>query len=246
MRVLVISDVHGNLAALEAVLEDAGRRGYDQAWCLGDVVGYGPEPNECIAEMRRLGAFTVVGNHDFAAIGEMDVADFNAEARRAVLWTRDQLTAASRRWLSDLPREPTSSEGVTTTHGSPRDPIWEYILHPQTAQANLSHFSTAVCLVGHTHAPAIFVRPAGDFDIRIAKVQTGIEFMWQRGERAIMNPGSVGQPRDSDPRAAYALLDTASHTWLPLRVAYPIETTQAHMRAARLPERLINRLAFGW
>jgi predicted phosphodiesterase len=252
MRALVISDVHGNLAALEAVLEDARRFAFQSVWCLGDTVGYGPEPNECVGRIRDLKATCVVGNHDWAVLGGMDVEDFNTEAKRAVLWTRSQLNADNLAWLRTLPATPVTCDEFTLTHGSPRDPVWEYVLYPATARANFDHFATLFCLVGHTHVPALYTRQDGDGSVR-ALVPAADQLITlhrssQAGTRlrAIINPGSVGQPRDNDPRAAYAILDTNEDTWLPRRVPYPIEITQNHMRQAGLPERLIVRLAYGW
>lgn len=246
MRALVLSDIHANLAALEAVLKDAATVGYDVVWCLGDTVGYGPEPDECVARVRSLRPEAVVGNHDWAAVGRMDVDDFNPEARRAVLWTQKHLNPSSMAWLRLLPSEPLMEGAFTLTHGSPRDPVWEYILRPSDASENLAYFDTPFCLVGHTHVPALHIWNARDGKVRLAAPLVGRAMPLQSGARIIINPGSVGQPRDNDPRAAYAILDTEQMTWLPRRAAYPIEITQAHMRAAGLPERLINRLAFGW
>lgn len=246
MRVLVISDVHANLAALEAVLADA-QGDYDAVWCLGDSVGYGPEPNECVTRIRELGAIAVVGNHDWAALSRMDVEDFNPVAKRAVLWTREQLSAENTAWLGSLPAQPLVQGAFTLTHGSPRDPVWEYILYPATAAANYASFATAFCLVGHTHIPMLYVQqPETERKVRSLAPVFGRRIALGGGWRIILNPGSVGQPRDNDPRSAYAILDTEAETWEARRVAYPIEVTQAHMRAAQLPERLINRLAFGW
>ena len=246
MRVLVVSDIHANLAALEAVLEDAAQFRYDAVWCLGDTVGYGPEPDACIARIRKLNAATVAGNHDWAALGRMDVDDFNPEAGWGVLWTRNHVSADNLAWLSSLPSQPVVNGAFTLTHGSPRDPLWEYILYPSTAQANFGHFTTPYCLVGHTHVPTLYILEQARPTPGVVKPKAGQLFALTGDHRIILNPGSVGQPRDSDPRAAYAILDTDAATWLPRRVAYPIEVTQAHMRAAGLPERLINRLAFGW
>jgi predicted phosphodiesterase len=246
MRVLVLSDIHANLAALDAVLDDAKAFEYEAVWCLGDTVGYGPEPDECIARMRLLKARTVVGNHDWAVIGRMDTEEFNREASRAVLWTRERLSAESLAWLRDLPNQPLVSGDFTLTHGSPRDTIWEYVLYPSVARASLDHFETPFCLVGHTHVPMIFAAGASDRTVNAIRVKHGEAVALRRDRRAILNPGSVGQPRDNDPRAAYALLDTETSTWLPRRVSYSVSITQAHMRAARLPERLITRLEFGW
>jgi predicted phosphodiesterase len=245
MRVLILSDIHANLAALEAVLEDAGGS-YDAVWCLGDMVGYGPEPDECVTRIRQLNVQAVVGNHDWAALGRMDVDDFNPEARRAVIWTREHLSPESLTWLSGLPSQPLVQEDFTLTHGSPRDPVWEYVLYPSTAAANFSHFDTPFCLVGHTHIPALYALHANDSKVRGLVPTLGKRVSLRDGWRVILNPGSVGQPRDNDPRSAYAILDTEEVTWEAHRVAYPIEVTQAHMRIAGLPERLINRIAFGW
>lgn len=253
MRVLILSDIHANLVALEAVLADAAPFGWDKVWCLGDVVGYGPEPTACVERIRALAPDVwVAGNHDWATVGRLDIEDFNPEARRAVLWTREHLSAEAWACLEALPDEPVVRGDFTITHGSPRYPIWEYILDPLTALANFSYFETPYCLVGHSHVPRLFrwqasrdeeggeggcVELAPVYDKRIAL--TG-------DHRLIINPGSVGQPRDSDPRACYALLDTEEMTWRFRRVRYSVEMTQARMRAAGLPERLINRLSFGW
>ncbi len=252
MRVLVVSDIHGNRTALEAVLEDAGHLGHEAIWCLGDIVGYGPEPNECVNLMRQLGAVCVIGNHDWAVLGGMDIEDFNTEARRAVLWTREQMSADNFAWLRSRTNEPVVLGDFTLTHGSPRDPVWEYILYPSTARANFDYFTTPYCLVGHTHVPALYMWTAADTTVRPLIPTPGETIALRElcgpdcAARAIMNPGSVGQPRDNDPRAAYAIVDTEALTWLSRRIVYPIEITQNHMRQAGLPERLINRLAYGW
>jgi diadenosine tetraphosphatase ApaH/serine/threonine PP2A family protein phosphatase len=246
MRVLILSDIHANFAALQAVVADAARYACDAVWCLGDLVGYGPEPNECVDLVREMNPVGVVGNHDWAVLGRMEVNDFNPEARRAVLWTREYLSPANTAWLSRLPSWPLAQGDFTLTHGSPRDPVWEYIHTPSAAQHNIGHFDTRFCLVGHTHVPALFFQRADGDRVRSLTPVSGVAMMLDDEHRVILNPGSVGQPRDNDPRAAYAILDTAELTWVSRRVSYPIEVTQAHMRTARLPERLINRLSFGW
>lgn len=264
MRVLIISDIHANLVALESVLSHAAGA-YDTIWCLGDVVGYGPRPNECIALVRERAELCVIGNHDWAALDRpgINVEDFNPQARHAVLWTQEQLTESSRAYLSglaDMPVRPIADESLLLTHASPREPVWEYVLTPSIALENFMSFEEEICLVGHTHKPAIFrwrmhgpetpgrgngeptvtvnyLQPQEAFPVRLSTGKT---------LRVIMNPGSVGQPRDNDARAAYAILDLEERSWRHERVAYPIELTQNQMRDARLPRRLIDRLSFGW
>jgi predicted phosphodiesterase len=245
MLVLVISDIHANLAALEAVLADARQFDYKAVWCLGDIVGYGPEPDECVNRIRCLEPIIVAGNHDWAVVDRMDINDFNPEAGRAVLWSRLQMSQENLAWLSSLPSEPQVLGEFTLTHGSPRNPVWEYILNPAVARANFDHFDTPYCLVGHTHVPALYVSE-GKARVSVFSAQPGRLRALSSSGRMILNPGSVGQPRDNDPRAAYTILDTEKATWLSCRVPYPVEVTQAHMRTAGLPERLINRLSFGW
>jgi predicted phosphodiesterase len=251
MRVLVISDIHANRAALEATLEDAERIGFDRVWCLGDMVGYGPEPDWCVNRIRLLGAAyglsAIVGNHDWAVLERMDVDDFNPEAARTVMWTRRNVSEESLAWLSELPEDPIVEEKrFTLAHGSPRDSVWEYILDPFIAEENFRDREFTFCLVGHTHVPVVYTLLDGQSAVRVRKPASGEVMHLPEQGRAILNPGSVGQPRDGDPRSAYALLDTEQGTWLPRRVPYPIEITQAHMRDAGLPERLITRLSFGW
>lgn len=242
MRILLISDIHANLPALVAVLESAPA--YDHIWCLGDLVGYGPHPNQCIEKLRNLDALCLAGNHDWAALGKLDLGDFNPDARRAAEWTQRELSGANRDYLDGLEGR-TGPEGqpFTLVHGSPRLPIWEYILTPQVAAANLEHFETTYCLFGHTHLPMSFLqldgrRVAGRELVEGDPVRLG-------SGRQYLNPGSVGQPRDGDPRAAYAILDMEELTVMPCRVAYDIATTQADMTRAKLPPRLIARLIHG-
>ncbi|MEA3459769.1 MAG: metallophosphoesterase family protein, partial [Chloroflexota bacterium] len=185
MRYLVISDIHSNLAAFEAVLADAGE--YDKVWCLGDLVGYGPRPNECIERLRQLDHVCVAGNHDWAAIGKLDLEDFNADARRACLWTRKTLSPENWKFLESLPERLEFPDlDFTLVHGSPRHPIWEYILSPFTAEANFAHFDTRFCLVGHTHVPTVFRQRPWDPGELSNPLHLG-------EERLIINPGSVGQ-----------------------------------------------------
>jgi predicted phosphodiesterase len=269
MRVLIVSDIHANLVALETVLNAAAGE-YDSLWCLGDVVGYGPRPNECIELVRERATLCVMGNHDWAVLGRegINVDDFNPHARQAVLWTRDELTPENKSFLEqmphlpqrpDVPQYPDRSANILVTHASPREPVWEYILTPSIALENFGIFSEEICLVGHTHKPAIFrLRLDADagsaepeeclatVDYLQPKAGTTIRMETSPVRRLIINPGSVGQPRDNDPRAAYAILDMAEWSWQYERVSYPVELTQGQMRSAELPKRLIDRLSFGW
>jgi predicted phosphodiesterase len=244
MKVLVISDVHANITALEAVLSDAQDLSYDAVWCLGDLVGYGPDPNECVARVRGLpDLICLIGNHDQAALGKIPLARFNVDARLAADWTRTTLTEDSTAYLLSLPSHVTIG-AFTLAHGSPRQPIWEYILDPQVADANFGAFTTDFCLVGHSHLPLIFHKPDPDVYPLPQAIPWGETYGMT--PRLILNPGSVGQPRDLDPRAAYALLDTEALTWSARRVAYAIPDVQLRMQTAGLPERQALRLAAGW
>lgn len=243
MRILIISDIHSNVAALEAVLEATEEAEYGRVWCLGDIVGYGPDPNECVTQVRDLEALCIAGNHDWAALERIPLEDFNIDAQRATLWTRDQLTAKSISYLQGPPE--TRVEGAfTLAHGSPRHPIWEYIHLPSVAGANFAYFSTPYCLVGHSHIPVIF-RELDDHQAEMFFPPLDVPLTLDE-RRLIINPGSVGQPRDGDPRASYLLLDEEAGTVQFQRVEYPINHTQTRMMAAGLPPRLAARLAFGW
>lgn len=242
MRLLIISDIHANVTAFETVLADA-KGLWDKIWCLGDVIGYGPDPNECVELLRQFDHLSLSGNHDWAVLGKLDINTFNNDAREAITWTRQTLTAENREYLESLPAL-TLQEPFTLAHASPRHPVWEYILDPATAGANFAHYETPYCLVGHTHSPVIFAELENDYPLALLpeynrQIALGVE-------RLIINPGSVGQPRDSDPRAAYALLDTESLIWQFRRVEYPIGEVQARMRQHNLPNRLVVRLEYGW
>jgi len=240
MRIGVVSDIHSNLPALRAVLEDM--QSVDAVWCLGDFVGYGPWPNECITLLRDIQAAGIAGNHDVAAIGKISTVDFNRDAAIATVWTTGQLTPESTSYLGSLlPR--TEIEGVTLAHGTPREPVWEYLLTDETARANFGQFSTQLCLVGHTHIPSVFVLKEDD-TVGLGHMPGGTSY--EIGKlRTIANPGSVGQPRDQDPRAAYLVYDSERGTLEWKRVAYDIESTQAEMRKAGLPQFFIDRLERG-
>jgi len=242
MRVLVISDIHANLTALDAVIGAAGT--FDAAWCLGDLVGYGPDPNEVIERVCQLPNLAcLIGNHDAAALSQIDTDAFNPEARQAVHWTQKTLTEQSILFLKSLPEKLVIDE-VTLSHGSPRYPVWEYLLDTRSAEHNFDYFETPYCFVGHTHLPVIYTLDGTgeSTQLKIPEPNITIKLIW----RTIINPGSVGQPRDRDPRAAYAIYDSEENTWTYQRVAYDIEDVQARMIEAGLPERHIIRLTGGW
>ena len=242
MRVLIISDIHANLTALQAVLEDAG--GVDATWCLGDVVGYGPDPDDCVSRIRSLPNLTcLLGNHDSAVIGDIDISSFNLEARISVRWTQSVITKDSLDFLKSLP-DKIEVEGQTLAHGSPRHPIWEYLLDTSTIEDNFAYFDTPYCFVGHTHLPVIY-QLNGDQQLS-NHIVPDVFVPIQLTPRAIINPGSVGQPRDRNPLAAYCIFDTETHTLEYRRAEYDIQSVQVRMQAAQLPHRHIHRLEIGW
>ncbi len=243
MLILIISDIHSNYAALEAVFRHVGT--YDELWCLGDTIGYGPDPNECVAAMRQHASIAVCGNHDLACIGELDLDDFNPDARQANLWNRTQLAPDHHAWLEHLLPMTRVNELVTITHASPREPVWEYLLSPEQAIANASYFHTPICLIGHSHVQLCF-RITDDHQCeRFLPDEMSVIDLSNPNQRFFLNPGSVGQPRDYDPRAAYALLNTDNQTIQFHRVEYDIARTQKKMYDAQLPFNLIRRLEFG-
>ena len=240
MRVAVLSDVHANLAALEAVLDEVDAVGVDELWCLGDTVGYGPQPNECCDRVNADADLCLVGNHDLVVLGELTVSDFNDEAAAAALWTADQLTEASREFLAAL--KPTGGgDGVGLYHGSARDPVWEYVLSEEAAWWTLQATHAPLVLVGHSHVPLAIALDGDSLSGGVAGADTEVDLT---SSRWLLNPGSVGQPRDGDARAAYLLVELETRASF-RRVDYPIAQTQAEMRARRLPEALAERLAHG-
>jgi diadenosine tetraphosphatase ApaH/serine/threonine PP2A family protein phosphatase len=240
MRYAILADIHGNLDAFQSVLQDiAGRGGVDELWCLGDIVGYGPEPSACLALLRQYPHICVAGNHDWAAVGKIDTADFNPDAADACRWTAGQLSAADREYLQELPLTVTRGE-FTLAHGSPRDPLYEYIFSAVSAAGNFQSFGTTHCLVGHTHVPAVFT------DSEVVCLKASLPPVLQLGGgRLIVNPGGVGQPRDGDPRASYAIYDEAERVICSYRVPYDIAAVQGKMSKAGLPVYLSERLSEG-
>lgn len=250
MKILVISDIHANLTALEAVLSNVGE--IDAVWCLGDLVGYGPDPNDCIERVREFPNLAcTIGNHDAACLNRIDPDTFNPEARLAIHWTQNELTESNTAFLNDLPeiiQQPTinatTDPHVTLVHGSPRQPVWEYLLDTYNATRSFNFFKTEYCFVGHTHLPVLFQLSDGHQSAQL--VTPNSNRIVELSPRGILNPGSVGQPRDRDPRAAYALYDPDQLTWEFRRVEYDIKVVQQRMQRAGLPERHIRRLEAGW
>jgi predicted phosphodiesterase len=239
MRIAVLSDIHSNLVALDAILAHAGA--VDAVWQLGDVVGYGPEPDAVVERLQAIGAIGVRGNHDAAALGGAEIEWFNPEARAAAEWTRDRIAPATRTWLAALPDQLVIDD-QTLVHGSPRDPLREYVTSVAIARANLGHIDTPHALHGHTHVPVAFVEEDGRMGIVAPGAGSSLGLA---GRRTLLNPGSVGQPRDGDPRSSYLVLDPGAGTSTWHRVAYDIAPVQAAIRAAGLPGRLADRLAYG-
>lgn len=243
MRYAVFSDVHGNLEALEAVLADAGRHEPDAYVCLGDIVGYGPDPNDCVARVRALGRRAIAGNHDRAAVGEADLDAFTPLARAAIEWTMRTLDDRAKAFLAALPLR-VETPAFLGVHASPRDPVEEYVLTLPTALAVFSASEFSVCLIGHTHVPGAFVL-GDDGRVGFQALRPGAATSLAGTSRYLINVGSVGQPRDGDPRASYLLFDAAARTVTLRRVAYPVSITQEKIAARGLPETLARRLARG-
>ena len=237
----MISDIHGNLHALEAVLADVRAQAPDEIWSLGDVVGYGPSPNECCEIVRGACSVTLVGNHDLAATGRLSTIDFGMLAATSAQWTAATLTEENAAWLRSL--EPQGARaGAERFHGSPRDPGWEYVLSEEVAPLSLRATTAPVVLVGHSHLALALAWDEEALEGGLAPLGTEVELA---GRRWLLNPGSVGQPRDGDPRAAWLLIDIPSGRGTFRRVPYAIERTQAEMRERGLPEALAARLAQG-
>ena len=263
MRVAIISDIHGNAHALEQVMADAMSFGpVDEIWCVGDIVGYGPDPAACVSELADaayLGTrvIAIAGNHDRAATGGLSTANFNPAAKRAAQWTSDHLDGRTHAWLERLREtEVAGTDGhFTLVHGSPNNPLWAYTTHPEDALDCLFTIRTRHCIVGHTHQPSLFERPESAGGTRFkpelprqVPLSAGEVVDLQPNNRYVLNPGSVGQPRDGDPRAAYVLYELrgpSQETMQLRRVQYDIDAVQARMRAEGLPQILADRLSFG-
>ena len=246
MRILVLSDLHANLTAFEAVL-NAARDRWDRSVCLGDVVGYGPDPNEVTARLRELGTETIRGNHDKAISGVMAADDFNPVAKAAVDWTNAELKPEHLEWLTNLPQGPLTTDGIVLVHGAFHDED-EYVFTPAQALEGLLDSNAEITFFGHTHHQGGFSYLDSKLEVLQIHPRMSESFTALRLEKPrhyLLNPGSVGQPRDGDPRAAFAIADLAHQVVEFWRVEYDIAAVQQRMRKARLPEALAQRLLVG-
>lgn len=240
MRTLVISDIHSNSDALKAVISDAVV--FDRVWCLGDVVGYGPDPNECIQILKSLPRLVcILGNHDAAVMGFIELSAFNNEASAAIMIQERMLSQESREFL-ELLEVQRVEDGITLAHGSPRNPIWEYVMNARTAKENFSAFDTQVCLIGHSHIPVIFI---DDHSKHPGILLPSSGDMWRSEKRFLLNPGSVGQPRDRNPLASYVIWDDEEKIYSYHRVAYDFRPVQERILSLGIPSRHAYRLAEG-
>ena len=242
MRIAVLSDVHGNLHALEAVLEEVERADVHQVWCLGDIVGYGADPNDCCATVRRAADVCLSGNPDLAVTGDLSLDEFSRGAALAARWTQEVLREEHLSWLRSLQPQG-EAHGVGLYHASPRDPVWEYVLSSLLAELCLDAQPQRVCLVGHSHVALSFVRPEGE--AATGEPRRGGDAVDLYAGEWLLNPGSVGQPRDGDPRAAWLLLDLDGLRAEWRRTDYDVAGAMAAIRAARLPASLAERLEYG-
>lgn len=244
MRTLILSDIHANWTALQAVLEDAAP--FDRVFCLGDVVGYGPDPNECIETLMALPELSCVkGNHDAATIGDIDIHVFNHSAQLSLEWLAMQLKPENLAWLKGLPERVEVGE-FTLVHASPRSPVWEYVMDVDVARENMAMFDTPFCLVGHTHYPCVFSLEEGEHEnVQLSVIAPDEPF--SLALKSIINPGSAGQPRDHNPLSSYLIYDDAEALpWTYHRVVYDVEAVQRRILMAGLPIRHAARLKEGW
>jgi predicted phosphodiesterase len=242
MKVAVVSDIHSNRQAFEAVLEAVADSDASELWCLGDLVGYGADPDTCVELARRHTAVCLAGNHDMAVVGELPLDDFSRGASIAAQWTREVMAPANLGFLEGL-RPQGQEEAIGLYHASPRDPIWEYVLSALLAELCLDAQPHRVCLIGHSHVALSFVRHEGE-SATGEPCREGTELDLASGEW-LLNPGSVGQPRDGDPRAAWLLLDLDDHSASYRRTRYDVAGAAAAIKAARLPNSLAERLEYG-
>lgn len=244
MKVAVISDIHANLQALEAVLSEVDREDHDEIWCLGDAVGYGANPNEVVEILAERCSLMLIGNHDLAALNEIEITSFSVNAAESALWTRRNLTPETIAILEAIEGASATRESIALAHASPRDPVWEYVIDTVVAEDNLEFQTERIGLIGHSHIALFFTRPDEMSRISAAPAPAGTVISLARGQW-LVNPGSVGQPRDGDPRAAWLVLDTGSMKAEYRRTDYPVEAAADAIREADLPPALAERLFAG-
>ena len=243
MRIAIISDIHANTEALEAVLADISRQKIDEILCLGDIIGYGANPNECIEIIKKSCPFCILGNHDAAAVGLLSTDHFNVHAKIAIDWTAENLDAQGQSFLRTLPLKE-NKFSHTFVHATPYEPnMWYYITSLEEAAFNFQFFDTSFCFVGHTHIPIIIVLE-NEKEVYVHQGNS-IHFNDDKQKRFLINVGSVGQPRDRNPLSCYGLLDTETRTFSYQRIAYDIEKTQGKMRKIKMPDFLITRIKDG-
>jgi len=242
MQVAVVSDIHANRQALEAVLEDIEGTAARELWCLGDLVGYGADPNDCVALIRDHATLCIAGNHDLAVTGDLPLDEFSRGAALAARWTQEVIEAENLEWLATLRPEADAGE-IGLFHGSPRDPIWEYVISALLAELCFDELHERMGLVGHSHVALSFERQEGQSATGTARRED--ETVDVSAGNWLLNPGSVGQPRDGDPRAAWLMLDLTSNLASWHRTEYDIAGAAAAIRAARLPDSLAERLQYG-
>lgn len=244
MNVAVISDIHANRHALDAVLDDIDQAGVDEIWFLGDAVGYGAHPSECVMTLKDRCSVFLLGNHDLAALREIDIGTFSPSAAASARWTREQMDEQAFDVLRGLEGTSSQREGIGLFHASPRDPIWEYVVDSDMAEDNLDFQEERIALIGHSHIALYFTRVDEMSRVSSVLAPQGTELTMTSG-KWLLNPGSVGQPRDGDPRAAWAELDTEGFGIRFHRVEYPIEEAAEAIREAGLPTHLGDRLFKG-
>src|SRR5450755_2171884 len=238
MQIAIVSDIHGNRHAFEAI----ERTECEEMWCLGDLVGYGADPNACVALARQHAALCLAGNHDLGVRGSLPLEEFSRGAALAAMWTQTEITAETRAYLDQLGPLNTE-EAVGLFHASPRDPVWEYVLSPLQAELCLDVQRHRICLIGHSHVALSFSRAEGE--PATGETHSAGEQLDASAGEWLINPGSVGQPRDGAPRAAWLVLETENWTVVYRRSAYDIEGAATAIRAARLPDPLAERLRYG-
>ena len=242
MKLAVFSDVHGNLEALSAVMRDIESRKIEKLFFLGDAVGYGADPNKCVEIIDAMCEIKLLGNHDYVALGLESARHFNPMAQQSIYWTQNELSSESKRRLSDFDMDGTYLD-YYMVHATPEEPSeWNYILDPRDALRNFEYFSQSMCIVGHSHIPCIFMLKEGG---SISMQENPTSFTAERGNRYIVNTGSVGQPRDGVSDACYLMIDTDLQSFEYIRVPYELELAQRKMKEAQLPDYLITRLANG-